>query len=179
MKNVLIISTSLRKNGNSETLANAFAKGAIEAGNSVEQISLNGKNIGFCNACLHCMKTAECVKKDDMEPLLMKMQQADVLVFATPIYFYSMTGQMKTFLDRTNPLYPTEFKFRDIYLLASSADPNKSAIDGAMKGVEGWISCFPKTRLAGTLHAAGIDQLGDIQTLPETLREAFEMGGRV
>lgn len=179
MKKVLIISTSLRENGNSETLAKSFAKGAESAGNTVETIGLSKKNIEFCNACLACLPTHRCVKKDDMENIVTKMKDAEVLVFATPIYFYGMSGQMKTFLDRTNPLYSADFKFRDIYLLAASADPNKTAIEGAVKGMEGWISCFPKTRLAGTLHGAGIDELGEIQKLPEVIREAFEMGEKV
>lgn len=179
MKKVLIISTSLRKNGNSETLADEFATGALEVGNVVEKISLHGKTIQFCNACLVCQKTYKCVIKDDMEQILKSMEQAEVIVFATPIYFYEMTGQMKTLLDRTNPLYPTKYEFREIYLISTSADSNIAAIDGVMKGIQGWISCFPKTRLAGTLLGAGVDQLGEIKTHPEKLREAYEMGKSV
>lgn len=179
MKKVVIISTSLRKDGNSETLADSFAKGAREAGHDVEKINLRGKDIQFCTACLVCQDTFKCVLKDSVEPILESMQQAEVLVFATPIYFYGMTGQMKTMLDRTNPLYPAEYNFRDIYLLAASADANESAMDGALKGIEGWISCFPKTRLAGKLIGAGVDQLGEISKLPDKLQAAYEMGKNI
>ena len=105
MKNVLIISTSLRGGSNSELLAKECAKGAEEAGNRVELLSLKGKKIQYCIGCLACIKTGKCVQKDDAPEIMEKLHQADVLVFATPIYYYEMCGQMKTLLDRMNPLY--------------------------------------------------------------------------
>lgn len=110
-KNVLILSASPRKNGNSETLADAFIRGAEEAGNTAEKICLYDKNIGFCKGCLSCQKTRRCTIQDDADTIIGKMKQADVLVFATPIYYYEMCGQMKTMLDRTNPLYGTDYLF--------------------------------------------------------------------
>lgn len=70
------------------------------------------------------------------------MRSAEVIVFATPIYFYEMCGQMKTLLDRTNPLFPSDYAFRDIYLLASAADGAESAMDGAVKGLAGLDRLF-------------------------------------
>jgi multimeric flavodoxin WrbA len=142
MKNILIISTSLRKGGNSEVLADEFKRGALENGHSVEKICLHDKKIGFCKGCLACQSTKSCVIKDDANAIVEKMQQADVLVFATPIYYYEMSGQMKTLLDRANPLFPADYTFRDIYLLAASADGNPASMDGAEMGLKGWISCF-------------------------------------
>ena len=118
-KNVLIISATPRKGGNSELLAQAFADGAKDAGNEVEMISLRDKNLLFCKGCLACQKTGRCVLKDDAAEITGKMQAADVLVFATPIYYYSVSGQMKTMLDRSNPLYNSDYKFRDVYLLST------------------------------------------------------------
>ena len=154
-KNVLIISTSLRKGGNSDTLADNFAKGAAEKGHHVEKISLLHKQIAFCRGCLSCQKTEKCVIKDDANEIVEKMKNADVLVFATPVYYYEMSGQMKTLLDRANPLFPSDYKFRDIYLLASSAEDDKSAMDGAINGLGGWIACFPKTSLKGVVYGIG------------------------
>ena len=97
-KKVLIISTSPRKNGNSEILADAFTRGAKEAGNIVEKISLYNKTIGFCKGCLSCQKTQRCIIRDDVNEIIKKMFLTDVIVFATPVYFYEMCGQMKTLL---------------------------------------------------------------------------------
>ena len=99
-KKVLIISSSMRKNSNSDILANAFAEGARSAGNEVEKISLAGKDIGFCLGCLACQKTEQCIIKDDAVQIAAKMKEADVIAFATPVYYYEMSGQLKTMLDR-------------------------------------------------------------------------------
>ena len=104
-KNILILSTSPRKNGNSEMLAREFARGAEEAGHNVELLSLHDKTIGFCKGCLACQKTQRCVIHDDADAIVRKMKDAEVIAFATPIYFYEMCGQMKTLLDRSNPLF--------------------------------------------------------------------------
>ncbi len=177
-KNVLIISTSLRKNSNSDALASAFAQGAAEAGHKTECISLAGKAIGFCRGCLACQKTKRCVIHDDADVIAQKMLTADVLVFATPIYYYEMSGQMKTMLDRGNPLFPADYAFRDVYLLATAADNEESAVDGALKGMEGWIECFPKARLAGFVFGGGVTAPGDIKGHPSLLK-AQEMGKHI
>ena len=177
-KKVLIISTSPRKGGNSDTLAEEFARGAKEAGHEVEKIGLWDKTIGFCRGCLACQKTGRCVIHDDADVIAQKMLTADVIVFATPIYYYEMSGQMKTVLDRGNPLYSSDYAFREIYLLATAADTDDSAMDGAAKGLEGWISCFEKARLAGMVFGGGADAIGTIQGNP-ALNEAYEMGKAV
>lgn len=177
-KTVLILSTSPRKGGNSDTLAEEFARGAREAGHQVEKIELYNKAIGFCRGCLACQKTRRCVIHDDADIIAQKMLTADVLVFATPIYFYEMCGQMKTLLDRSNPLYPADYAFREVYLLAAAADGELSAMDGAVKGLEGWLACFEKAKLAGTVFGGGADAVGTIQGNP-ALREAYEMGVKV
>ena len=115
-KKVLIVSSSPRKNGNSETLADAFANGAREAGHSVETVRLREKQIGFCKGCLACLKLGHCVIQDDAVEIAAKMHGADVLVFATPVYYYSVCGQLKTMLDRANPLFGSDYAFtRRIY----------------------------------------------------------------
>lgn len=178
MKHVLILSTSLRKGGNSDTLAQAFADGAKNAGHSVEYISLAGKTIQFCRGCLACQKTQECVIHDDASAIVDKMLHADIIVFATPIYYYEMSGQMKTLLDRANPLFTMDYQFRDIYLLASAAEEEHTAMDRAITGLEGWIECFEKAHLKGTLLANGVTDVGDIAG-NNVLERAREMGAAV
>ncbi len=177
-KNVLIITASLRPNSNSDALAAAFADGAKEAGNAVEMVSLKDKTIGFCIGCLSCQKTQKCVLRDDAVALAEKVKNADVVVFASPVYYYSVSGLLKTFLDRCNPLYPSDYKFRDVYFLATAADTGESALDGPVKAVQGWVDCFEKTRLAGTVFGGGVDAPGQIQG-HEALEKAREMGRQV
>ncbi len=177
-KNILVISTSPRKGGNSEALADAFICGAKEAGNPVEKICLYDKHIGFCKGCLACQKSHRCVIRDDADIIAQKMKAADVLVFATPIYYYEMCGQMKTMLDRANPLYGSDYQFRDIYLLATAADEDARAVDGAAKGLSGWIACFPEARFAGTVFGGGAETVGSIRGNP-ALEQAYEMGKAV
>ena len=176
MKKVVIISSSPRKNGNSEILAFEAAKGAKEAGNEVEVLLLHDKTINFCRGCLACQKLLKCVIKDDMAEMIEKVKSADVLIFATPIYYYEMSGQLKTFLDRCNPIYPQEYAFRDVYLLASCADTDPSAIDGTVSDVKGWVRCFEKSSYRGSILAAGTEKPGDVRKTPAVLDEARNLG---
>ena len=179
VKNVLIISTSLRPDSNSERLAKEFAQGAREAGHSVELISLRGKTLRFCVGCLACQKTQRCVLSDDAGAIVEKMREAEVLCFATPVYYYEMAGQMKTLLDRANPLFAGEYAFRDVYLLTASAEEDDSAADGPIQGLKGWIACFEKARLAGVVRGGGVDRPGEMEQKPEKLAQARSLGRHV
>ena len=174
-KRILVISTSPRRGGNSETLADEWIRGAREAGHDVEKLTLYDKTIGFCRGCLSCVKTRRCGIRDDAGAVVKKMGEADVIVFATPVYYYGMCGQMKTLLDRSNPLYSSDYRFRDIYLLAAAAEEESRTADGTVTGLQGWIDCFEKARLAGTVFAGGVTAPGDIQGRP-ALTQAYEMG---
>lgn len=95
-KKVRIISSSPRRGGNSETLAAAFAEGAQAAGHQVETVYLREKQIGYCKGCFACHELGHCVLRDDAAAIIAKMHDADVLVFATPVYYYCVSGQLKT-----------------------------------------------------------------------------------
>ena len=164
-KKVLVISTSPRKGGNSDVLADEFVRGAQEGGNSVEKVTLYDKVIGFCKGCLVCQSTRRCVIRDDADAIAQKMLTADVIVFATPIYYYGMCGQMKTMLDRSNPLFSADYAFRDIYLLSAAAEEDSHTPDGAVTGLQGWIDCFGKARLAGTVFAGGVTAVGELSLI--------------
>ena len=176
--NVLVISTSLRPTSNSDALAREFARGAAVAGHSVEVVSLRGKKIEFCRGCFACQKTQKCVIKDDAPDIVAKMHNADVIAFATPIYYYEMCGQMKTLLDRANPLYPSDYKFRNIYLLTTAAEDEPQVPQRAVSGLTGWIDCFERARLAGTVFAGGVNDMGEIEG-HKALSEAYELGKTV
>ena len=178
MKRVIVISTSLRVGSNSDMLADQFAEGARNAGNEVEKISLMGKNIQFCKGCVACQKLGRCVIKDDVNDITAKVLEADVVVWATPIYYYEMSGQMKTLIDRMNAMYPLDYKFRDVYLLTTAAEDEKETPKRAETGLTGWIDCYPKSRLAGTLFCGGVNEAREIDG-NKKLQEAFEMGKNI
>ena len=178
-KKVLIISTSLRRGSNSELLARQFAGGAREAGTRVEAVSLRGKEIRFCVGCMACLKNGRCAQQDDANAIVDQMREADVICFATPVYYYEMSGQMKTLLDRANALFAADCAFRDIYLLTASAEAEDSAADGPIHGLSGWVACFEKARLAGVVRGGGANGPGEMERLTGKLMEAWEMGKNV
>lgn len=175
MKKVIVISTSLRVGSNSDMLADKFTEGALHAGHDVEKISLAGKNISFCRGCLACQKLGRCVIDDDANGIMQKVLNADVVVWATPIYYYEMSGQMKVMIDRMNAMYPLDYKFRDVYLLTTAAENEPEVPKRAESGLTGWTDCYPKCRLAGTLFCGGVDAPHTIEG-NEKLQAAYEMG---
>ncbi len=177
-KKVLIISSSFRTKGNSARLAEEFAKGASEAGNEVEFVSLHDKKIAFCRGCLVCQKTKRCAILDDADLIREKMLHADVLVFATPVYYYGLSGQLKTLLDRCNPLYCSNYRFREIYLLFAAAEDDEDVADRTLKNLDGWVVCYPEAHLKGDIFCGGVNDVGDIEGNPR-LQEAYEMGKSV
>ena len=177
-KNVLIISSSPRKGGNSETLAASFAKGAQEAGNRVETVYLREKQYGFCKGCFACRKLGHCVINDDAVEIVAKMHDADVLVFVTPVYYYSVSGQLKTILDRANPIYDTDYAFTKAYLLATAAEDEPETVEGTEKAVQGWVDCFPRCELVETVFAGGVNEAGEIAGHP-ALEKAYQVGKEI
>lgn len=175
MKKILVISTSPRRGSNSEALAEAFASGAREAGHEVELVSLRGKDVQFCRGCFVCQETQRCVIHDDADTLRQKALEADVLVFATPIYYYEMSGQLKTLLDRFNPLFPSDYAFRDVYLMTAAAEDEDFVPQRALNGLEGWVECFERAKLAGHVFMGGVTEAGEKPEHP-ALRQARSMG---
>ena len=175
---VLILLSSPRKGGNSETLAAAFAKGAQEAENHVETVYLREKQYGFCKGCFACLKLGRCVIEDDAVEIAAKMHDADVLAFVTPVYYYSVSGQLKTILDRANPLFDTDYAFTKVYLLAAAAEDEPETVEGAVKAVQGWVDCFPRCQLVETVFAGGVNEVGDIVGHP-ALEQAYRIGKKV
>ena len=178
MKNILIISTSLRNNSNSYILAYKFMEGAKEAGNNVELISLQNKNISFCKGCFACQKLGKCIIKDDANQIVEKMLNADVICWATPVYYYSVSGQMKTLIDRANSLYSSNYKFREVYLLLTATENESFTKEGAIKACQGWVDCFDNVELKDTLFVGEVTDPNDILNNP-LLDKAYELGKNV
>jgi multimeric flavodoxin WrbA len=178
MKRVIVISTSLRRGSNSDILADQFVEGAKAAGNEVEKISLVGKEIQFCKGCFGCQKLGRCVIDDDVNEIMGKVMQADVVCWATPIYYYEMSGQMKTLIDRMNAMYEQDYQFRDVYLLTTAAENETETPKRAEIGLTGWIDCYPKSHLSGHLFCGGVNEAREIEGNAK-LQEAFELGKNV
>jgi len=175
MKKVVVISTSLRAGSNSHSMAEQFAKGAEAAGHEVELISLRGKEIKFCVGCLSCQNTGYCVFKDDVPAIMDSVLNADAVCWSTPIYYYEMSGQMKTLIDRMNAMYPKDYRFRDIYLLTTAAENETHVPERAQSGLQGWIDCYGKSKLKAHLFCGGVGAPREIDG-NDRLQEAYELG---
>lgn len=175
MKNILILSASPRRHGNSDLLCDRFAAGATASGHKVEKIFLADKTVGYCRGCGVCNTTHKCVQRDDMVEILDKMVRADVIVLATPIYFYTMDGQMKTLIDRTVPRY-TEISDKDFYFILTAADTDKASLNRAMEAFRGFTEdCLTGAKEAGVIYGVGAWQIGEIKET-SAYEEAYQMG---
>jgi multimeric flavodoxin WrbA len=177
-KKVLILSASPRKGGNSDVLCDQFLLGTKEAGNQVEKIFIRDKKIGFCLGCDACKKNGgKCVQKDDMAEILAKIIAADVIVMATPVYYYTMNGQMKTVIDRTYSGF-NDIGNKEIYLIATAADGSKEAMERTIEGFRGFMSCFGGMVEKGIIYGTGVWNIGDVKK-SSAMGQAYEMGKAV
>lgn len=177
-KKVLIVSASPRKGGNSDILCDEFAKGAREAGHEVEKIRLAEKNVGFCSGCYACQKLHKCVKDDDANEIVEKMLSADVIVLATPVYFYSMDAQLKALIDRCVSRWDdfSRFKGTEFWLVVTAADTNRDMMSATLEGLRGFMrDCMDGSIERGVIYGVGAYEKGEIKKLP-AMREAYEAG---
>ncbi len=173
-KKILIISSSPRRNGNSDSLANEFLRGAQDVGHSVEKIFLKDKNINYCTGCSVCYDTKKCVQNDDVAEILEKMVNADVIVLVTPVYFYTMSAQIKTLIDRCCPRYE-EISNKEFYFLLAAADTEKPMLERTAESLRGFTACLENPTECGVLYATGVWKVGEIKGTG-FLKEAYEMG---
>lgn len=174
-KKVLILSSSPRKGGNSDLICNEFMRGAKESGHDVEKIFIAQKKINYCTGCGVCNSTHKCVQNDDMAEILNKMILADTIVLATPVYFYSINGQLKTLIDRTVPRY-TEISNKEFYYIMTAADTNKNMLNRTIETIRGFTEdCLLGAKEKGIIYGIGAWGKGEIKNTP-AFSEAYEMG---
>lgn len=176
-KKVLILSGSPRKNGNSDILCDEFMKGALEAGNEVEKIRVAEKNIGYCRACYACRDTGVCVIKDDMAEVMQKMIDADVLVLASPVYFYSIDAQPKALIDRMVARW-LEVKDKEFYYIVTAADGEEAAAETTVACFRGYADCVNGAKEMGIVYGMGVYNKGEVKDT-KAMRKAYEMGLKV
>ena len=176
-KKVLIISSSPRRGGNTDTLCDEFMRGASEAGHEVEKIFLHDKTIHYCTGCSTCSLNGKpCPQKDDATRIALKMVAADVIVLATPVYFYAMSAQLKTLIDRCCGLY-TQMTDKEFYFIAAGAESETESekLAHVFDNLMGFLDCLKRPIVKGKIMATGVWHVGDIKGNPAAV-EAYEMG---
>lgn len=177
MKKIFIFSSSLRKGSNSEALALKIKEGAERSGNIVKFLSARDIDLKYCIGCLSCVKTGKCVLQDSMNSLYKEVAESDVLVFASLIYYYGISGLLKTFLDRLNPLFNSEYKFKEVYLAFSAAeDEGEETYKRAVTAISGWTDCFDGVEIKDVIFAGGVDSPNAVNSHEDVLDKALRVG---
>ena len=176
-KKILILSGSPRKQGISDLLCDEFMRGGLEAGHTVEEIRVQEKTVAYCTACYACKKTGSCVIKDDMAEIMQKMIDCDVMVLASPVYFYSIDAQLKTVIDRSLCRW-TEVKNKEMYYIMTAADGEKESMDTTLACFRGYADCVKGAVEKGIIYATGVYRVGEIKDT-KYMHEAYEMGKNV
>lgn len=175
VKSVLILSSSPRKDGNSDILSNRFLEGAKEAGHQVEKIFLSEHKIYFIEG--NYAGPPSFPEDDEADAIVEKMIQADVIVMATPVYYYAMSGQMKTMIDRTFFRF-REMKDKEFYYIIAGADNNKEKFQPIVDTFRGFLEALPNPTEKGIIYGTGAYDKGAIKDTP-SYDEAYQMGKNV
>ena len=173
-KRILLLSSSPRRHGNSDRLCDEFLRGAREAGHDAEKISLRDCRIGYCTGCGVCYDTRTCPQRDDAAQIVGKMIAADVIVLATPVYFYTMSAQMKTLIDRCCARY-LEMKGKEFYFILTAAEESVPMMERTVECFRGLLDCLEDPREKGVVYGVGAWRAGDIEGMP-AMDEAYAMG---
>ncbi len=174
-KNVVIISSSPRLNGNSDTLAKEFMRGASENGYEIKYYNLGQMNLGYCRGCYACANTGECFQNDGMNEISKSLIDADVILFATPVYFYTMSAQLKVLIDRLVPVY-TEIH-ADIYMIITAADNDRDILNLTIESIRGATrDCLADCAEMGVLIADSLEEKGAVKNRADYLKTAYELG---
>jgi len=170
---ITILNGSPRKNGNTQIMAEAFAKGAAKNGHEIAMIHLAGKQIAGCLGCQYCLShDGQCVQKDDMADILAVLDRTDLLVFASPIYWFDITGQLKCTIDRMYARGKIGFHFRKTALLLNAGDDH--VFDAALAQYRATIS-YLKWEDQGVITIGNMTQKGSMQDHPQ-LNDVYELG---
>ena len=179
-KKVLVLQGSPRKNGNSDLLSNEFMKGAKNTGCQVEKIYIKDKNVNGCLGCTACQKNGgKCVQKDDMQEIYLKLLEADVIVFSSPVYFYTWNAQMKTVLDRMIAV-EANLKNKTFYMISAGQAPEEKYMETMIDSFRKFISCFrgEGNKEGGFVFGYGTDKTGDVDNTP-AMKKTYEMGNNI
>lgn len=191
MKKIIVVVGGGRPNGNTSQLVDAFIDGAIEVGHDIEKISLNKIVVNGCIGCNACRYGKPCIQNDGFNDLIPKIKAADLIVFASPLLFWTISSKLKAFIERfyciaeedKNPQYGRYEKYplKDAALLMTSADnffwTYEQAVSYYKFTIIHYIGCTDK----GMLLAGGCGDTNGKPQIDKTnyLKEAYEFGKKV
>lgn len=176
MSNIIVLVGSMRKDGNTDLLAQAFAEGARKKGNHVEIISVADYKINFCIGCNSCFTREgnQCFQNDDMSKIYNKLKTADIVVIASPVYFYGISAQLKVIVDRLHTPMRNEFQIKKLALILVGAATLPELFD-AIKLQYQMILNFFHLEDAGMVLVRGAKEKGDVK-VSGAVKEAYEFG---
>ena len=180
VKKVFIVKGSPRIHGNTSMMAEQFKKGALEKGHQVSEVNLKEKNIYDCLGCGACqLNEGKCIQKDDMISLYDQLLEAAVIVFVSPVYFYTWTSLMKRFVDRTFAV-ESILKNKCFYLLSAGAAPEEKYMQTMIDSFEQYVSCFRAggNKVGKIVFAYGTNKPQDVKNM-KVLEEVYELGKAV
>lgn len=180
MKKIVVILGSPRKKGNSTVLADKAIEGIVTNGGMYDVFYLNGMNIRPCQGCYYCQHGDHnrCFINDDMQMINTKLSEADALLIASPIYMFSVSAQLKLFMDRSFPcLYKLTGKKVGILLTYGDPDEKASGVFNAINTLKDEYS-FTKSEIIGIVHGSA-DEAGEIIANGKLIEEAYELGKRL
>ena len=175
--NIVVLSGSPRKGGNTAIMVDAFREGAQEAGNTVEVIDVAALNIKPCCACGSCFKNGgNCAINDDMTSVREKLKKTDMVAFASPVYWFDISAQLKLVIDRMYAFGGCGFNFNKVALLLNSGSDGVygaaitayKAMCSYLKWEDKGIITIPGMKSKGDM--AGNPQLVDVRALGASLR---------
>lgn len=186
---VLGILGSPRRGGNTEILLEETLKGAAKEGAEVDRIYLTDYTITPCKECHGCDETGRCIILDDMEIIYPKLLNSDVVILASPIFFYGVTAWAKALIDRSQALWAQKYLLKNSslgngrrkrkgFFLSVGATKGKKVFEGAILTAKYFFDTF-NAEYAGELVVRGVDGKGDILKHPEALQQAFEAGRKL
>jgi len=187
---VLAINGSPRKNGNTETVLDAFLKGVSEAGAEIEKIRLVDIEYKCCRGCNACHKKGVCIIKDNLTPIFDAISKADILVLASPIYSMTVTAEMKAFIDRGQFLWAQKFMTKTLVFdenhlknhigvfMSTSGQPVDNIFNAAFPVVRAFFNDSGFSYSENVLFA-GMDARGGVKNWSESTEEAYSRGKEI
>lgn len=179
MSKIVVLVGSMRKHGNTEILVSEFVKGSKENGNEVTIISVADYHIMPCTGCNACRKriNKDCVMKDDMQTIFPVLKEADIIVVASPVYFYGLSARLKAIIDRLHQPARSALKVKKLGLMLVAADTLPAVFDSIKLQYQLILDYFNLDNI-GEVLAYGVEAVGDIIGKP-VLQDAYQLGKEV
>jgi multimeric flavodoxin WrbA len=186
---IMALYGSPRQGGNTEILLDEFIKGAMSEGAAVDRLTIHDAAISPCRGCLACFQKGRCIIADDMEQIYPRLVAADIVVLASPIFFYGVTGGTKVLIDRVQALWGRKYVLKDPelgkegkkrvgFFISVGGTKGQKMFEGAVLTVKYFFDAF-NVKYEGELLVRQVDGKGDILKQPQALVDAFAAGRNI